>query len=328
MNRPDAMARADLRARLTAIARAVLGGLISVLGVGVLVFFAVRAIPGDPAAALVGENATAVDRAELMACLRLDRPLPVQLALFLRDLLTLSLGTVCDGEPRSVWAELAPHLGPTLRLAALSVGLGAAVAVPAALAAELRRGGALDRLGHAVSLVGLSLPAFWLGPMALLLFCVWVPVFPAPSDPAAGPWAIVLPALCLALVLGARVFRFARAALREVLPSDYVRTARGKGVSEAGVLVRHALRNAAVPIVTVIALQLSGVVAGALVIEKVFGRPGLGTLLLDAVAVRNLPVVQGVVLVVAALQVVVNAGVEVLYRLIDPRIDQGSGGDP
>jgi len=293
--------------------------------VAVLVFLLLRLTPGDPAAILAGEAASAEQIAKLRAHLGLDRPIPVQFAIWVGQLVSGDLGESYYYK-QSVASLIAHRLEPTLSLAALTIVLAVAVAVPLGVAAAWRFGGRLDRALMAFSVLGFSLPVFVLAYLLIWLFSLkfgWLPVqgYRRLAD-GVGPWLqhLLLPALTLAVIYVALIARVTRAAVLEALGEDYIRTARAKGLAELRVLVRHALANAAVPIVTVIGLGVALLIGGVVVTESVYAIPGLGRLTVDAVLARDFPTIQGVILFFSAVYVLVNLLVDLSYLFLDPRI--------
>jgi peptide/nickel transport system permease protein len=301
------------------VRRRLLSSLAAVLGVSVLVFLLVHLIPGDPVDNLLGERADAVDKAEMRACMDLDQPLAVQFGRFLRHVADGTLGTSCPDRSRTVASQIAAVLPSTIALALAAMAVALVLALPLGILAALRPRGGLDAAATAVSLAGISMPAMWLGPLLLAVFYVRLQWFPGPAD-AGGAAGLVLPAIMLGTHLMAMLARMTRSSLLEVLGEDYVRTAQAKGLSSAGVVLRHALRNALVPVITVAGIQFGSLLAGAVVTEKVFARPGIGTLLLEAIAQRDYRVVQGCTLVIAISYVGVNLLVDLAYGVADPRI--------
>jgi ABC-type dipeptide/oligopeptide/nickel transport system permease component len=302
------------------VARRSFGAAAAIVGVSLAVFALRHAVPGDPVDAMLGELATETDREALRACLDLDKGLGDQLISFGKDVLSGSLGISCS-DRRSTVASLIRQVYPrTLELAAAAVGLALLVALPLGILASLRPGSWLDGLVMGTSLAGIAIPTMWLGPLLLAFFYVRLGWLPGPADPPSAPGALILPAVTLASHLAAMLARMTRSALLDVAGDDFMRTARSKGLSRLTILRRHALRNALLPVVTVAGIQLGALLAGAIVTEKIFARPGLGTLLLDAISVRNWKVVQGVVLVVAVSYVLVNLLVDFVYAALDPRV--------
>ena len=293
------------------------GALGIVLGVALLTALLIHLVPGDPVELMLGESATAGDRAALRARLGLDRPLHQQLLGQLGRLARLDLGDSLYSR-RPVSAVVAERLPATVELAVAALAVAAAVALPLGILAARHRGGLADSAAMGVALLGLSIPSFWLGPLLILLFSVvlgWTPV-----SGREGLASLVLPALTLGTGMAAVLARMLRSSLLETLSEDYVRTARAKGLSPAAVLRRHALRNAALPVVTVFGMQAGALFAGAVITETVFAWPGVGSLLVDAIQRRDFPVVQGCVLLISTTYVLVNAGTDLAYAWLDPRV--------
>jgi peptide/nickel transport system permease protein len=285
-----------------------------------LVFVLIRAVPGDPVDAIVGDQASPEDRAAVRHGLHLDEPLAAQYGRFVHDVLDGSLGSSFRAPERSVSSLLADAFVPTLELALAAALIAWLVALPLGVLAAARRGTQLDRAASLVSLLGLALPTIWLGPLLVLAFAVKLRVLPLPGDDPEAFRALILPALTVGMALAATLTRQTRAAMIEVLAQPYIAAARARGVSSARVFFQHALRNALMPVLTVAAAQLGALLSGAVVAEKVFERPGLGTLFLEGFFARDIPVVQGVVLVVGLAYVLVNLSVDLLYTLVDPRV--------
>jgi peptide/nickel transport system permease protein len=285
----------------------------------VIGFALVRMMPGDPAAVALGEKATAEELAAERVRQGLDRPLPVQFATFVRDLATFDL-------PRSLQTgqEIPALIGRafavTLRLALGAMFVAVAAGLALALASARWPGGAVDWFARVASVAGASVPVFWLAMLLLAVFAVRLKIFPLGSYRPGDLACLVLPCLALGLVYSAGLARVARAALLEELARDYCRTARAKGASRWGVLLDHALPNAMVPMVTVMGSQLAGLLTGAVLTETVFGLPGLGQLMWEAIGSRDRYVLVGVLLFVAAIFVVVNYAVDALYAWLDPRV--------
>ena len=288
--------------------------------VTVVVFSMVRLLPGDPAETIAGLHATQESVAGLRQELGLDRPLLVQYGHFLGGLLRLDLGrSTMSRAP--VLDELRPRLPVSLTLAVLSMGVAVTVGVLLGVLAALRRRSWVDYLAMSTSVAGLSTPTFVLGLILILVLSVQWRLLPATG--AATWWHYILPAITLGLPAAAVVARMARSSLLEVLRQDFVRTAWAKGLSRPSVVYRHALKNALIPIITISGLQFGQLMGGAVVVESVFGLPGLGKLLVDRVLGRDYPVIQGVVLVAACGFVLTNLVVDLVYSLVDPRIRPG-----
>lgn len=288
--------------------------------VTLVVFSMVRLLPGDPAETIAGLHATQEAVAGLRQELGLDRPLLVQYGQFLAGLTRLDLGrSTMSRAP--VLDELLPRLPVSVTLAVASMLVAVMVGVLLGVAAALRRRTWVDYLAMSVSVAGLSTPTFVLGLLLILVLSVQWRLLPATG--AASWWHYILPALTLGLPAAAVVARMARSSLLEVLRQDFVRTAWAKGLSGRVVVYRHALKNALIPVITVSGLQFGQLMGGAVVVESVFGLPGLGKLLVDRVLGRDYPVIQGVVLVAACGFVLTNLIVDLVYSLVDPRIRHG-----
>lgn len=300
-------------------------GAVTLLLASVVVFAGVRALPGDPALALAGEEATPETVAAVRADLGLDQPVPVQYLRFLGDVATGDLGSsVRTGTP--VTELILATLPVTAWLSLLAILIAVALGVGAGVLAALQRGRWPELGLNGLSLLSLSVPNFWLGLLAIVYLSVglgWFPAsgyVPVTESPLRALWHLVLPALILGTGLAAIVMRQTRASMIESLAADYVRTARAKGSSRSTVVVRYALRNSLVVVVTIVGLQLGGLISGAVVTERIFALPGFGKLTLDSVFSRDYPVIQGVVLVVTLAYILINLAVDVLYSTLDPRI--------
>jgi glutathione transport system permease protein len=288
-----------------------------VLAVSLLIFLAVRMLPGDPARLLAGPEASAAAVARIHDRLGLNQPLPAQYAAFLAHAAGGDLGTSIESR-RPVTEELAVHAPFTLALGLAAYLLAVGLGVPAGVLAATAPGSGWDKLFAATTILTVSVPNFWVGLMLMELFAVrlqWLPLMGA-----GGIAHIVLPAVTLALLPMGLIARMTRASMLEVLAQDYIRTARAKGLGRFAVYFRHALRNALPPIVTIVGLNLGSVVGGAVVTESVFSWPGVGRLLVDAVKVRDYPVIQGVTLAAVVAVVVVNLAAEVTIAALDPRM--------
>jgi ABC-type dipeptide/oligopeptide/nickel transport system permease component len=299
--------------------RRLLSSLTAVFGVSVLVFLLVHLIPGDPVDNLLGERADPIDKAEMRRCMDLDQPLPIQFGRFLRHVADGTLGRTCPDRRRTVASLIAEALPSTIALATAAMVVALLLALPLGILAALRPRSALDAGATVIALAGISMPAMWLGPLLLAIFYVGLQWLPGPADQGSLA-ALILPSFMLGTHLMAMLARMTRSSLLEVLGEDYVRTARAKGLSSTAVVLRHALRNALVPVITVAGIQFGSLLAGAVVTEKVFARPGIGTLLLEAISQRDYRVVQGCTLVIAISYVTVNLLVDLAYGLADPRI--------
>lgn len=285
-------------------------------GVSLLAFSMTHLTPGDPVKIMLGERATAEDVARLRLELGLDRPLPVQYLSFLSRALRGDLGTsLRSGQP--VAREIGDRVGATATLTLAAMGIAILVGVLLGTLAAIQRSPAVDALIMMIALVGISMPTFWSGLLLILLFSLTLGWFPITD----GGWSgLVLPAVTLGLPAAAVLARLTRSALQEVLNQDFIRTAHSKGVAATAVVARHALRNALIPVVTIIGLQFGNLMAGSVIVESVFARAGIGRFAVNAIMARDLPQVQGIVLFAGVIYVVINALVDVVYAAIDPRI--------
>jgi peptide/nickel transport system permease protein len=295
--------------------------LLVVLGVACLVFLLIHLVPGDPVDVMLGEAARPSDREALRRSLGLDRPVAVQLGAFLEGLLRLDLGESLHSR-RPVAAILAERLPATVELTFASLGVAIALALPLGILAAARRDSGWDYGAMGFSMVGVSIPNFVMGPVLILVFSFWLGWLPVSGRE--GPASLVLPALTLGTALAAVLARMVRSALLEVLAEDYIRSARAKGLDETGVVLRHALRNAALPVITILGLQLGTLLGGAVITEVIFAWPGVGQLTIEAIGRRDYPVLQGCVLLISLAYVVVNTLTDLLYAVLDPRIRLGS----
>jgi peptide/nickel transport system permease protein len=289
----------------------------TVLGVVLLVFGFLHAVPGDPVEIMLGESASPAELATTRHALGLDRPLPEQIAGFVGRLVRGDLGTsIAFRAP--VASVIRERLPATILLAASALLLAIAAALPLGTAAAARPGSLLDRGARLLSLVGVAVPSFVLGPVLVLVFAVglgWLPV--SGND---RPLNVVLPATTLALGMSGVLVRLTRAAMLDALAADHLRTARAKGAGPARVTLVHALRTALPPIVTVIGLQAGALLAGAIVTETIFAWPGVGRLVVQAIGARDYPLVQGCVLTIGLVYVIVNLVTDVAVALLDPRV--------
>ena len=299
------------------------------LVVSLLVFFMLRLAPGDPAAVIAGNNATSEDIANIRAHMGLDKPIAAQYVLWLGQVLQGDLGySYYLSKPVTVL--VAQRVEPTLSLALGTVLLAVCIAVPLGSLAAWRMGGWLDRGLSAFSVAGFSVPVFVIAYLLIYVFAMqwqWLPVQgykPISGAQTQGTWAwmrqLILPWLTLSTVYVALIARITRASVSEALQEDFIRTARAKGLAERTVLVRHALANAAVPIVTVVGIGVALLIGGVVVTETVFAIPGLGSLTVDAVLNRDFPVIQGLVLLFSLSYVLINLLVDTSYVWLDPRI--------
>lgn len=304
-------------------------GMVLVLGlVSMLVFVLTRTAAGDPMAVLLGDSATAQDIDQARRLYGLDQPLGVQYLYWLGQLVQGNLGQSIFLQ-MPVTQALWDRAEVTLWLAMLSLWVAVLIGVPAGIAAAVWRGRLIDQCVSALAMLGTSMPSFWVGLLLIQVFAVSLGWFPASGygSPDASLserlYHLVLPAIVLGTLNSALITRFARASMLDILGEDYIRTARSKGLPEIRVVFKHALRNALVPLLTVIGLTLALLIGGAVVTETVFNLPGLGNLVVRAVLRRDYPVIQGALLVIAAGYVLINFTVDVLYMLVDPRLRHG-----
>jgi ABC-type dipeptide/oligopeptide/nickel transport system permease component len=287
------------------------------VGVATLVFSLIHLIPGDPVQAMLGESAAARDVAMVRERLGLDRPLGEQYLAFMSGALVGDLGrSLRTDEP--VLGEIAARFPATLELALAAMAVAIVLALPLGIVSAVKAGTWVDHAASAFALVGISMPGFWLGPLLALAFSVslgWLPV--SGRGTAAH---LVLPALTLGTPLAAVLARTTRASLIEELGQVYVLAARARGFSTARIVLRHAFRNSLIPVVTVLGLQFGVVLTGAVVTETIFAWPGVGRLLIQSIAARDYPAVQGCILFIAVIYVSVNLAVDLIYGVLDPRI--------
>lgn len=307
------------------IASRLVGLVIVVWLVLTIAFVIVRLAPGDPAALLLGPDATPADAAALRARLGLDQPIVAQYLSFVLNAVRGDLGTsIFFNQP--VTRVLLDRAEPTAFLALFSLTFAVVIATPIGIYAAYRRGSFLDQASISTAMLAASVPSFWTGLILQRYLATDLGWFPASGY--GGPDAdflermrhLLLPSLVLGIVNSALILRFTRASMLDVLGEDYVRTARSKGMSERRVVLRHALKNAAIPIITVVGLTFALLVSGAVVTERVFNIPGMGNLVVNAVLRRDYPVIQGTLIVVATLYVLINLAVDLLYAVIDRRV--------
>ncbi len=299
---------------------------IPVMGVvAIIVFSLLYLTPGDPAAVLAGEQATAEDIERLRVSLGLDQPYLVRFGQWITGVLHGDLGTSIFSR-RPVMELIVQRLEPTIALTLASLLIAVTIAVPLGVIAAWRSGGIVDRMAMSFAVLGFSVPVFVLSYLLIALFSVKLQILPVqgyvPIAYGFVPFAqhLILPAISLGIINAALIARITRATMIEVLNQDYIRAARAKGLSVRRVLIRHALKNAAVPIVTVIGISFALLISGVVVTETVFNIPGLGRLTVDAILRRDYPVIQGVILVFSATYVVVNLLIDLSYGFFDPRI--------
>jgi len=295
----------------------VLGVVPVVFGVLVLTFLLVHLVPGDPVEVMLGESASTADRTQLRADLGLDQPLTKQFADYILKLLHGDFGRSIHTQT-PISSLLAERIPATAKLALTALLIALLIGLPLGIIAALKVNKWPDSLATLSSLTLSAMPHFWLGPLLMMIFALWLGWLPVSGMESST--SIVLPALTLGFGLAAILTRMTRASLLEVLHEDFVRTARAKGLPERTVILRHALRAALLPVVTVIGLQLGSLLAGAVITETVFGWDGVGRLLVESIEKRDYPVTQACVLVIALTYVLVNLVTDLLYSRLDPRI--------
>jgi peptide/nickel transport system permease protein len=295
----------------------------------VVIFIGIRQLPGDPAIAMAGEEATPEQLEAVRAELGLNQPLPVQYFSFVGRLLQGDLGnSTRTGTP--VTDLIATTLPVTLWLSAYAIVVAVVAGIFLGVVAERFRGRWPEWVSNGFALIGLSVPSFWLGLLAILYLAVNLGWFPASGyvdvgeDPLRGLYYLTLPAVILGTGLAAVILRRTRASMIETMSMDYVRTARAKGLGSGRILFRYGLRNSLIVVVTIVGLQLGGLISGAVVTERIFALPGFGKLTLDAVFTRDYPVIQAVVLIITLGYILINLAVDILYSVINPRIRVGS----
>jgi peptide/nickel transport system permease protein len=308
------------------IIRRFIHSILIVGGCATLVFFLMRAIPGDPIIQMLGPEYTPEAADALRHKLGLDEPVAIQYVKWMADALRGDFGSSITGA-ESVSGAILSGLPKTMSIALLSFVIATIIAVPAGILAALNRNSPADFIVSLVAFVGVSMPSFWFGIILILLFAVnlgWLPSLGYKSFTDDGPWPwfkhLILPSLAIGAGYSAILMRFVRAALLEAMSSDYIRTARAKGLSERRVVIGHGLRNSMIPVVTVAGIQVALLLSGTVIIETVFAIRGIGRLLIGAIFDKDYPMVQGTILVVAVIFVFANLFVDIIYTLLDPRI--------
>ncbi|HMB88814.1 MAG TPA: ABC transporter permease [Methylomirabilota bacterium] len=306
---------------LTYVGRRILAVVPVLFGVTLAVFSMLFLVPGDPVKIMLAEFVTTPDQiAQMRAQLHLDEPVLKQYGRFVGSALRGDLG-VSIRSRRPVTAEITENIGSTGQLALASMLVAIGLGVPLGLLAALGRNSWLDVAAMVVALLGVAMPSFWLGFLLIFVFSLHLGWLPATGG--GDLLHLVMPAVALGMIAAAIIARLTRSSMLEVLGQDYVRTARAKGLGSGSVIVRHALRNALIPVVTVFGLQFGNLLAGAVIVETVFSRPGLGRLIVGGILAKDFPLVQGTVLFVAAAYVLINVVVDVAYAYVDPRIRIG-----
>jgi peptide/nickel transport system permease protein len=291
------------------------------LGVSLLVFFFIHMIPGDPVEVMLGESAAQADREALRRQYHLDQPLHVQLVYFFKELGTGELESIFYHQP--ALTKVRERLMATLELALAGMAVAVVIAFPLGILAAWRRETWLDHSAMGFSLLGISMPNFWLGPMLILLFSLKLHLLPVSGR--GGIAHLVLPAITLGTALAALLSRMMRASLLEVLGEEFLTAARARGLSERMVILKHAFKNALIPVITVLGIQFGALLSGAIITETIFAWPGIGRLLIDSIYTRDFPLVQACVLAIALSYVLVNLITDLFYALVDPRVRYEEG---
>lgn len=311
------------------------------LGISILVFFLLHLIPGDPALTLLGQDATKEDLERLRNVLGLDEPLYIQLMVFLKNLFQGDLG-ISIFQDTPVVTLISNHLPATLELAVVAMIIALLIAIPLGIISAVKQFSWLDYGSMFFAQIGVSMPVFWMGLLLIIGFSVNLNILPSfgRGEPLLDAFVqtiqtgnlfylidslqhIILPAFTLGVMSAALITRMVRSAMLEVLKEDYIRTAEAKGVSGIVVIIKHAFRNALIPVVTIVGLQFGNLLGGAIVTETVFAWPGIGRLVITAISQRDFPVVQGCVLMIALIFALINLIVDILYAIINPKIQQG-----
>ena len=298
-------------------------------GVTLIVFFAMRVVPGDLAEVTLGEYATPEALQEFREDYGLDDPLVVQYLRWVGGLLRFDLGDSLRANDQPVLDEILRRLPVTLELAAFALVVSLAVSMPAGIISATRQDTVSDYVARIVSMFGLAVPSFVIGSLMITLPAIWfgwippIRYTPFSRDPTANLSQFILPGIALGAALAGTVTRMVRSQLLEVLHQDYIRTAHAKGLADRRVIVRHALKNALIPVATIVGLQLGGLLGGTIIIESIFALPGIGRLMVESVTLRDYPTVQGVVVFMSFAYVLVNLLIDLSYAWIDPRIRYG-----
>lgn len=290
---------------------------IVIIGVSFLVFMLIHIVPGDPVEVMLGETSQPADREAMRHALGLDQPMLTQLGHYYNGLLHFDLGESLHSK-RPIIDMLLERIPATLELALAGLLLAILIAFPLGMLSAVRKDTAWDSGAMMFSMLGISIPNFWMGPVLILVFSLWLGWLPVSGRDSYA--ALILPALTLGTAMAAILSRMVRASLLEVLGEDYIRTARAKGMSDFVILVRHALPNAMLPVMTLIGLQLGTLLGGAVITEIIFSWPGIGQLTIDSINRRDYPVVQACILIISLAYVVINTLTDLVYAGLDPRI--------
>lgn len=295
----------------------VLTALVVIFGVVCMVFLLLHLVPGDPVEVMLGESAQPADREALRQALGLHKPVHIQLLSYIKDLVQFNLGTSLYSR-RPISELMLERLPATIELGLVSLLIALVVAIPLGILAAVKKGTAWDFGAMGFALFGVSIPNFWMGPMLILVGALWLGWFPVSGREGAG--SIVLPAITLGTAMAAIMSRMIRSTLLEVLTEDFIRTARSKGLTEWVVTFRHGFRNALLPVITLLGLQLGALLSGAVITETVFSWPGIGSLVVESIHRRDYPVVQAAVLLISVSYVMVNLFTDLVYTWVDPRV--------
>ncbi len=287
------------------------------LGAATLIFFLIHLIPGDPVEVMLGETASPADKETLRQELGLDQPLLAQYLRFLSGLASGDLGDSLSQQGR-VMDLILRRLPATLELTLAAMGIALMIALPLGIVAAVKRQTWMDHTSLLFSLLGLSIPNFWLGPLLIIVFSIELGWFPVSGR--GGLSHLILPSITLGTAMAAVLTRITRSSLLEVIQEDYIKTARGKGLSEWSVWLKHALRNSLLSVITIVGLQFGSLLAGAIITETIFTWPGLGRLTIHAIQTRDYPLAQGCIMLISVSYLVVNLATDLLYKFADPRI--------
>ncbi len=288
-----------------------------IFGVVCMVFLLLHLVPGDPVEVMLGESAQPADKEALRQALGLHQPVHIQLLSYFKNLAHFNLGTSLYSK-RPIFELMLERLPATVELGLVSLLIALVVAIPLGVIAAIKKGTAWDFGAMGFALFGMSIPNFWMGPMLILVGALWLGWFPVSGREGAG--SIVLPAITLGTAMAAILSRMIRSTLLEVLTEDFIRTARSKGLTEWVITFRHGFRNALLPVITLLGLQLGALLSGAVITETVFSWPGIGSLVVEAIHRRDYPVVQAAVLLISFSYVMINLFTDLVYAWVDPRV--------
>jgi len=292
---------------------------ITILGAVSLVFFIIHMIPGDPVENLLGEQALSVDKERIRKSLGLDKPIHQQYIVFIKNIARGDLGESLYRKGQKVSELIRERFPNTFILALSAMLISISLSMGAGILSALKKGTLIDTTIMAISGFGISIPAFFLGPLLLLIFCRWLKILPPPASQE-GVLSLVLPSITLGFALAAFLSRLIRSQMIEVLSEDFIRTAYSKGLSKKRVIFKHAFSNILIVVITIVGMQFGSLLTGAIITERVFAWQGIGTLMIEAISKRDYPVVQGTIILISSLYVVINLCVDIIYALIDPRI--------